>query len=144
MQIITKNKIVGRDYDIVGKIEAGIVLTGEEIKSIRANRVNLKGSYGKILHLGGGKPEIFLVGCHIFTRIGDPYRTRKLLFNKSEIRSLVGKTTERGLTLIPLSLYIKRGRAKVEIGIAKGLQKIDKREKIKKKEVQQRIRKLVK
>ncbi|OQA52158.1 MAG: SsrA-binding protein [candidate division WS2 bacterium ADurb.Bin280] len=143
MQIISRNKIASREYDVSKKIEAGIVLTGEEIKSIRANRVNLKGSYVKILNRDKGAGEAFLIGCHIFTRIGDPYRTRKLLLKKAEIRMLIGKTTERGLTLIPLSLYIKKGRAKIEVAIAKGLHKVDKREKIKKQETDRRIRKLL-
>jgi len=143
MQIISKNKIASREYDISKKIEAGIVLTGEEIKSIRANRINLKGSYVKILNRDKGAGEVFLIGCHIFTKIGDPYRTRKLLLKKMEIKALIGKTTEKGLTLIPLCLYIKKGRAKIEIAVAKGLQKHDKREKIKKQETNRRIRKLI-
>lgn len=143
MQIIAKNKILKRDYDIVGRIEAGIVLTGEEIKSIRAGRINLKGSYVKILNGKSGKSELFLVGCHIHTLNTDPYRTRKLLVRKSEIRALIGKTTEKGLTLVPVSVYLKNGRAKVEVGVAKGLKKLDKREKIKKEEVQRRLRRLV-
>lgn len=143
MQIISRNKIASREYDVSKKIEAGIVLTGEEIKSIRASHVNLKGSYVKILNRDMGEGEVFLIGCHIFTRIGDPYRTRKLLLKKSEIKTLIGKINEKGLTLIPLCIYIKKGRAKVEIAVARGLQKIDKREKIKKQETNRRIRKLL-
>lgn len=143
MQIISKNKILRRDYDIVGRIETGIVLSGEEIKSIRSGRVNLKGSYVKILNGNTGKSELFLIGCHIHAQNNDPYRTRKLLARKSEIRALVGKTTEKGLTLVPVSVYIKNGKAKIEVGVAKGLKKIDRREKIKKEEVQRRLRRLV-
>jgi len=143
MQIIAKNKILKRDFDIVSRIEAGIVLNGEEIKSIRAGRINLKGSYVKILNGRSGKSELFLIGCHIHTQKTDPYRTRKLLVRKSEIRALIGKTTEKGLALMPISVYLKSGRAKIEVGIAKGLKKIDKREKIKKEEVQRRLRRLV-
>jgi SsrA-binding protein len=143
MIVVTKNKIASRDYDIVSSIEAGIALTGEEIKSIRAGRINLKGSYVKILNNTKGKPEAFVVGCHIHTREGDPYRTRKLLLHKSEIRTLIGKTTEKGLTLIPTSLYIRKGIVKVEVGLGAGLKKFDKREKIKKQEQERRIRRLV-
>lgn len=142
MLIIAKNKGLGRDYNISDTLEAGIVLRGEEIKSIRSGRINLKGSYVKILSQNTSSPEVFLIGCHINTINGDPYRTRKLLLKKGEIKSLIGKTTEKGLTLLPVSVYLKKGLAKVEIGLGKGLKKYDKREKIKKKETEQRLRKL--
>lgn len=143
MQIVAKNKGLGRDYDVIGTIEAGIVLSGEEIKSIRSGRINLKGAYVKILHTTAKNPEVFLVGCHIHTRENDPYRTRKLLMKRSEIRSLIGKTTEKGLALVPISMYLKKGIAKLEVGLGRGLKKYDKREKIKKKETEQRLNRLV-
>lgn len=143
MKIIAKNKVATRDHEIISTFEAGMVLMGDEVKSLRAGRVNLKGSYVKILSNEKAVAELFVVGAHMHTTNSDPYRTRKLLVKKAEIRSLIGKTTEKGLTLIPMAVYFKKGRAKLEVGLAKGLKKFDKREKIKKEEQQRRIRRLI-
>jgi SsrA-binding protein len=130
---VTKEVAVNRqafhNYEILERLEAGIVLTGTEIKSARDGQVNLKDAYG-IVKSG----EVWLLNCHISPYSHgtyanhDPLRTRKLLLNKSEIRKLIGRTTEKGLTLIPLRLYLKSGRLKCELGLGKGRKLHDKRE----------------
>jgi SsrA-binding protein len=114
------------DYEILESLEVGIVLTGLEIKAIRSGRVTLAGSYAKILN-----GEIFWVGGNILVA-GEPQRTRKLLLKQAEIKKLIGKVQEQGLTLVPLKLYLTRGRAKLELGIGRGRKARDKREKLKK------------
>ena len=128
------NKYARFDYEILESFEAGIVLQGDEIKAVRSGRVNLKGSYAKIFYTSG-KPEIFLVGAHFHSLTLDPYRTRKLLVHANEIKHLVGKSTEKRLTLVPLKMYFKGGKAKVEIGIGRGKKEFDKRETIKKRDL---------
>ena len=140
MKIITTNKYAKSSYDILDKFEAGLVLTGPEIKSIRNGQVSLQGSYGR---LRGS--ELWLTGTHIAAYhqgvpVGyDPLRPRKLLLKKSELKKLIGKLQEQGLSIIPLSLYIKHNVAKVEIALARGLKKYDKRAKIKTKETNRDI-----
>ncbi|HLH08645.1 MAG TPA: SsrA-binding protein SmpB [Terriglobales bacterium] len=123
------NRAASHNYFLLEKLEAGIALTGTEVKSVRAGRANLKDSYGIVKN-----NELWLLNAHI-----SPYehgnifnhealRTRKLLVHKDEIRKLIGKTQQKGLTLIPLRLYFKNGRVKVEIALAKGKQLWDKRE----------------
>ena len=126
---IALNKKAGHDYFIEQRLEAGIVLEGWEVKSLRAGRVQLKESYVKILHA-----EAFLIGSHVSalatasTHIHpDPTRSRKLLLKRSELNRLIGLTERSGYTLIPTALYWKRGRAKLEIGLAKGKKQHDKR-----------------
>lgn len=139
-KIIAQNKKAFHDYAIEERFEAGIVLKGTEIKSIRAGRVNLKDSFARI-----EKGEVFLYNMHISpyeqgNRYNhDPLRTRKLLLHKSEINKLIGKTKESGYSLIPLKIYIKNGFAKVELALAKGKKKYDKREDLKKKAAQREI-----
>ncbi|PIQ46769.1 MAG: SsrA-binding protein [Deltaproteobacteria bacterium CG12_big_fil_rev_8_21_14_0_65_43_10] len=133
-KIICKNRKAWHDYSIDEKCEAGIVLKGSEIKSCRMGKVNLKDSYAKIKDGG-----LYLINTHIspydhanqFNH--DPLRERKLLLHKGEIKRLIGKINERGMTLIPLSMYLKNGKAKVELGLARGKKLYDKRESIKKK-----------
>jgi SsrA-binding protein len=123
------NRIAAHNYFLLEKFEAGIVLTGTEAKSVRAGRANLKDSYGLIKD-----GELWLLNCHIgpyahgniFNHA--PLRTRKLLVHKEELRKLVGKTQQRGLTLIPTRMYFKSGKVKVELALAKGKQLWDKRE----------------
>lgn len=140
MKLITTNKYAKSSYDIQDKFEAGLVLTGPEIKSIRNGQASLKGSYGR---LRGS--ELWLTGAHIAayhqgTPVGyDPLRPRKLLLKRSELKKLIGKLQEQGLSIIPLSLYIKHNVAKVEIALARGLKKYDKRAKIKAKETNRDI-----
>src|SRR6201997_3175683 len=123
------NRIASHNYFLLEKFEVGIALTGTEVKSVRGGLANLKDSYGLIKD-----GELWLLNAHIgpyehgniFNH--EPTRTRKLLVHKDEIRKLVGKTNQRGLTLIPLRLYFKNGKVKVEMALAKGKQLWDKRE----------------
>src|SRR4026207_2374746 len=115
------NRQAYHHYHILETFEAGMVLQGTEVKSIREGRVNLKDSYGLVKN-----GEIWLLNCHISPYSHgnyanhDPLRTRKLLLNRSEINRLIGRTTERGLTLVPLRMYLKDGRLKCEVALAKG------------------------
>jgi len=146
MKIITKNKKAFFDYQILEKFEAGILLLGQEVKSVKSGRISLAACFVVIK-----KEEAFLIGCHIpayqpknTPKDYNPERTRKLLLKKSEIKSLIGKTKQKGLTLIPLSVYTKAGKIKVEIGLAKGKKKADKRQAIKKRETDREIRRVLK
>ena len=123
------NRTAFHNYFILERFEAGIQLRGTEVKSIRGGRANLKDAYGLVKD-----GEVFLLNAHIgpydFGNIfnHEPLRTRKLLMHKNEIRKLIGKTQGKGITLIPLRLYFKTGRVKVEMALAKGKQTCDKRE----------------
>jgi SsrA-binding protein len=133
---LLKNKKAYHDFFILETYEAGIELTGTEIKSVRERNVNFKDSYVKIIN-----GEAFLFNLHIAKYKNskyfnhDPLRKRRLLLHKKEIRKLYSKVQERGYTIVPLKLYFKRGFLKVEIGLAKGKHLYDKREDIKKKEM---------
>jgi SsrA-binding protein len=139
-KVVAQNKKANHDYFIEETYEAGIVLQGTEIKSIRAGRINLKDSYARI-HNG----EMFLYSMHISpyeqgNRYNhDPLRTRKLLLHKKQINTLIGETKEVGYALVPLKVYLKNGFAKVLIGLAKGKKKYDKREDLKQKEAKREI-----
>lgn len=132
VKVVTTNRRAHRNYSIVDTYEAGLALLGSEVKSMRAGRMELKDSYAVI-----EDGEAFLVGAHIspydFAREGghDPERKRKLLLHKSEINRLAGTLAEKGLTLVPLRVYFKDGKAKVELGLAKGKTTYDKRETLK-------------
>jgi SsrA-binding protein len=134
---ITVNRKARHDYAILQTWETGIVLQGTEVKSLRQGKANLLDSYATVK-----ENEVWLMGAHIseYTQGNinnhDPGRPRKLLMNRSEIRKLIGKVKEKGLTLIPLRLYFKNGRVKVEIALAKGKKAYDKREAIAKKDFQ--------
>ena len=126
---IALNKKAGHEYHIEQRLEAGLALEGWEVKSLRAARVQIKESYVKILH-----GEAFLIGAHLSplpsasTHVSpDPTRTRKLLLKRSELNRLIGQTERAGYTLVPTAMYWKRGRAKLEIGLAKGKKLHDKR-----------------
>ncbi|MFL2099595.1 SsrA-binding protein SmpB [Desemzia sp. FAM 23989] len=139
-KVLAQNRKARHDYAIVDTIEAGIVLKGTEIKSIRAARINLKDGYATIRN-----GEVYLQNVHIspyeqgnvFNH--DPVRTRKLLMHKKQIARLIGETKSSGYTLIPLKVYIKDGYAKVLIGLAKGKKKYDKREDLKRKDQKREI-----
>jgi SsrA-binding protein len=126
---IAVNRQAFHNYAIIEKFEAGVVLTGTEIKSARDGRVNLKDAYGMVK-----AGEVWLLNSHISPYSHgnyanhDPLRTRKLLLKRSEINRLIGRTTERGLTLVPLRMYLKDGRLKCELALAKGRKVHDKRE----------------
>ncbi|NWF93938.1 MAG: SsrA-binding protein SmpB [Syntrophaceae bacterium] len=133
-KLICQNRKAWHNYFIDDKYEAGISLLGTEVKSLREGRANLSDSYGKIKN-----GEVFLIDAHISpyshgNRLNhDPLRPRKLLLHKREIRRLIGKVQEKGFTLIPLRLYFSDGKAKVELGLAKGKKLFDKRETLKRK-----------
>lgn len=137
VKIIAKNRRARRDYHIVDSIEAGIVLKGTEVKSARRGKVQLADSYAKI---EGG--ELYLYGVHISpyeegNRFNvEPRRTRKLLVHRREIRRLERQVMEKGMALIPLSVYLKRGRVKIEIGICRGKKMYDKRAAIAKRDAE--------
>jgi SsrA-binding protein len=137
---IVTNRQALRDYFILEAFEAGIELKGSEIKSIRKRRANIKEGFARV-----EKGEVFLYNLHInpyeFARRDeiDPIRPRKLLLKKKEIKYLAGKISEKGLTLVPLKLYLKRGLAKVEIALAKGKKFYDKREALKHKEARRDV-----
>ncbi|MBI4683366.1 MAG: SsrA-binding protein SmpB [Nitrospirae bacterium] len=138
--IVTTNRKAFHDYQIQEKFEAGISLLGTEVKSLREGRANLKDSYAIIK-----EGEVLLLNCHISPyshgnlQNHDPLRTRKLLLHRKEIDKLLGKTSQQGLTLVPLRIYFKNGRAKVELGLAKGKRQYEKRESIKEKEAKREI-----
>lgn len=135
MKIIATNKQGYHKYEILDTYEAGLVLTGPEIKAIRAGKVALAGSYAKLLSEARlDHPELYWIGGSIHLADGDEQRSRKLLLHDQELRRLVGKLQEKGLTLVPLKLYLKRGLAKLELGLGKGKKLHDKRQSIKTKE----------
>ena len=146
IKIIAENRKARHDYFIDETVEAGIMLLGAEVKSIREGKVNLKDSYAKITKGG----EAYLVGVHITPYgyaardIPDPDRQRKLLLHRQEIDRLAGKTRERGFTLIPTKLYFKNGVAKVEIGLARGKEHHDKRQDLKAAESKREIDRVMK
>ena len=127
---IALNKKASHDFFIEERIEAGIALEGWEVKSLRAGRLQLKESYVRIMH-----GEAFLIGAHISalatasTHVQpDPVRTRKLLLQRGELNKLIGLTERAGYTLVPTAMYWRRGRAKLEVGLARGKKQFDKRE----------------
>lgn len=139
-KVITTNKKAFHDFIVTEKYTAGIVLFGTEIKSIRKGGINLKDSFAKIEDM-----EMFLYNCHISPYDGgnrnnhDPKRTRKLLLNKKEILKILGKIKQDNFTVIPLELFIERGFAKLEIGLCKGKKLHDKREALKKKDIEREV-----
>ncbi len=128
-QLIARNKKAYHDYHMMDEVEAGIVLLGTEVKALREHRVNLKDSFARIKN-----GEVWLENCHIAAyRHGnrenhEPRRRRKLLLHRREINKLWGKVNLKGLTLVPLALYFKNGKAKVKLAVAKGKRTYDKRE----------------
>jgi SsrA-binding protein len=134
-QLVATNRRARFDFTIEETYEAGIVLTGSEVKSLRAGQASLNESYAHV-----EREEVFLDNLHIppyepgQTRGYDPRRARKLLLHRREIRRLIGKTAERGLTLVPIRLYFRNGLAKVEIGLGKGKAKYEKRQALRQKE----------
>ncbi len=139
-ELIAKNKKAYHNYHILDEIEAGIVLLGTEVKAIREHRVNLKDSFARVQ---GG--EVWLENCHIAAyKHGNrenhaPRRRRKLLLHRREINKIVGKAKKKGLTLVPLALYFKNGKAKVRLAVARGKNTYDKREAKRKKIIEREI-----
>jgi SsrA-binding protein len=141
IHLVAQNKKARHDYEILSTFEAGVVLTGTEIKSIREGRIQLKDGFGKI-----DKGEAFLEEVYIapYPNAGpffnhDPTRRRKLLLHRREIQRLMGKIQEKGLAFIPLRVYLKGGRAKVEMALARGRRKYEKREALRKHDAQREI-----
>ena len=145
IKIVTVNKKARFNYFIEDEYEAGLVLLGTEVKSLRQGRVNLKDSYAKV-----DKGEIFIHQMHIspypFAYYGnhDPLRPRKVLLHKYEIKRLIGKVNERGLSLIPLKVYFQRGKAKITLALAKGKRLYDKRETIRQRDEKRDLQRLKK
>ncbi len=144
-KLISDNRKAGFDYHILETFEAGLVLTGTEVKAIREGRVNLRDSYCRL-----ERAEAFLLGTHIgqYSHGGyaahDPVRPRKLLLKRDELNKLLGRTTEKGLTIVPLRMYFRKGRVKIAIGLAKGKKMFDKRETIRRREADRETRAAVK
>jgi SsrA-binding protein len=145
MKVVAQNRKAFHDYAVEETVEAGMVLTGTEVKSLRDGKANLKDSYVIIKD-----EEVFLLNCHISPYSHgnimnhDPLRTRKLLLHRKEITRLQGKAAQKGYSLIPLKIYFKDGRAKVEVGLAKGKRQYEKRETIRKKEADREIERAMK
>ena len=146
MPTLVKNRKAYYDYEILEEFEAGIVLTGQEVKAIRNGKASLKGSY-VVIRDG----EAFLIGANVQPyqpkNAPDEYdseRKRKLLLTKRQIKYLTGKSNERGLTLVPLKVYTKKGLIKIKFGVCRGKKKHDKRKKIKNREIDRNLRRRVK
>ena len=143
--VVTVNRQAYHDYFVEDTFEAGIALTGTEVKSIRAGRVNLRGAYARVR---GG--EVWLEGMHIAVyeqgtyMNHEPLRDRRLLLHRREIDRLVGRIQAKGLTLVPLKLYFKENKVKVELGLCRGKKLYDKRETIKHRESQRELARVVK
>jgi SsrA-binding protein len=145
VKIVSNNRRAGHDYLLLDKFEAGLVLTGTEIKSVRANRVNLQRSY-----VENRNGELWLVEAHIAVynpasrENHDPDRPRKLLLHRREINKILGQLAEKGLTVVPTKMYLKDGRAKVEVALAKGKKLYDKRATLAKKESDRQVQRELK
>lgn len=147
-KIIATNKEGLFSYEILETYQAGLVLTGPEVKAAKLGQLSLKGSYVTI----DGKGEAWLIKAHIIPyqpaqnaqKKYDPNRSRKLLLHKKEISSLIGKSRQKGLTIIPINVYTKKGLIKTDIALARGKTKIDKRETIKKREAEREMRRTLK
>ena len=145
---ICSNKQAYHDYTILDTFEAGLVLSGPEVKSVKSGAINLKGSYINVkddrqaylikAHIGAYQPAV------IAQRNYDPYQDKKLLLNRKELKYLFGKSKQAGITIVPLKVYLKHRLIKLEIGVARGKKKHDKRETIKKKDFDRRKRNLLK
>jgi SsrA-binding protein len=144
-RLLADNRKASHDYHFLEMFEAGVALLGTEVKSIREGRVNLRDSYATV---EGG--EVFVHNVHIsaYSHKGyadhDPVRRRKLLLHKAEIRKLIGRVAEKGLTLVPVRMYLKHGRVKLAVALAKGKQAHDKRETIRRREIDRETRAAVK
>jgi SsrA-binding protein len=140
MKLVTENRRARHDYELLDRVEAGLALTGTEVKSLRAGQATLQRAHAEIRD-----GEAWLVGAHIapYENSGhathDPDRDRKLLLHRRELDSLHGKLTEKGLTLVPTRLYFKHGRAKVELALARGKATIDRRREIAKRDADREI-----
>ena len=151
MPVLARNKRAYFDYEITDKYETGLVLFGHEVKSIKTGHCSLKAAFVTVKQTDKILPELYLINAHIppYAKASqivnyEPTRARKLLLHKNEIKHLLGKRKEQGLTLVPLKIYTKHGLIKLEFGIGRGKKKVDKRAAIKKREVDRQIRTLTK
>jgi SsrA-binding protein len=141
-RVVATNRRARHEYEILESFEAGLVLRGTEVKALRTGQVNFKDSYATVRN-----NEVWLLGCHISPYSHgtdanhDPERDRKLLLHGREINRLVGKISEKGLTVVPLKLYFKNGRAKLEIGLARGKKLHDKRAALRERETRREMEK---
>ena len=144
-KLIADNRKAHHDYHLIESFEAGVALLGTEVKAIREGGANLRDSYARI---EGGEVWLYNVHIRAYSSRGysdhEPTRRRKLLLHRQEIRKLIGKTVERGMTLVPTSMYLKNGRIKVSVSLAKGKKAHDKRETIKRRETERETRAAVK
>jgi SsrA-binding protein len=142
---IAENRKAFHDFHLLETFEAGVVLLGTEVKAIREARVNLRDSYARV---EDGEVFIYNVTISPYSHRGyadhEPLRRRKLLLHRDEIRKLIGKTVEKGMTLVPVRLYFKNGKVKVAVSLAKGKKEYDKRETIKRREVDRETRAAIK
>ena len=144
-KIVAENRKAYHDYHILDTFEAGVALLGTEVKSIREGRVNLRDSFARV-----EAGEVFIYNVHIspYSHRGyadhEPTRRRKLLLHREEIRRLVGKTVEKGMTLVPVRMYFKNGRVKIAVSLARGKKAHDKRETIKRREAERETRAAIK
>ena len=142
---IAENRKAFHDYHLLETFEAGIALLGTEVKAIREGRVNLRDSFARV---EDGEVYLYNVNISPYSHRGyadhEPLRRRKLLLHRDEIRKLIGKTVEKGMTLVPVRMYFKNGRVKVAVGLAKGKKEYDKRETIKKRETDRETRAAIK
>ena len=142
---IAENRKAFHDYHLLESFEAGLVLLGTEVKAIREGRVNLRDSFARV---EGGEVFLYNVNISPYSHRGyadhEPLRRRKLLLHRDEIRKLIGKTVEKGMTLVPVRLYYKNGRVKVAVSLAKGKKDYDKRETIKRREADRETRAAIK
>jgi len=142
---IAENRKAAHDYHLLETFEAGVVLLGTEVKAIREGRVNLRDTFARV-----EEGEVFIYNMNIssYSHRGyadhEPLRRRKLLLHREEIRKLIGKTVEKGMTLVPVRMYFKNGRVKVAVSLAKGKKEYDKRETIKRREADRETRAAVK
>src|SRR5215470_13142875 len=142
---IAENRKASHDYHLLETFEAGIVLLGTEVKAIREGRVNLRDSFARV---DGGEVFLYNVNISPYSHRGyaehEPLRRRKLLLHRGEIRKLIGKTVEKGMTLVPIRMYFKDGRVKMAVSLAKGKKEYDKRETMKRREADRETRAAVK
>lgn len=145
LKVISKNKKAYYDYQVIEKIEVGIVLTGSEVKALREGKGNLKDSYARIKN-----DQVWIIGMNIgtYTHTGipghNPERQRKLLLHKDEIKRIHRKVTEKGVTLVPLKLYFKKGIVKVELGVVTGKREYDKRVALTKRDQERELKRIEK
>ena len=145
IKLVVQNRRARRDYEVLDSFETGIALQGTEVKSLRQGKVNLKDSYAAV-----EKGEVFLYNVHISPYAAgnqfnhDPERPRKLLLHRVEIRRLIVKTEQQGLTLVPLKVYFKRGKAKIELAIVRGKRQFDKRHDIARRQAQRDVERALK